>query len=137
MSSSGKENLPCKKENLVDPFVRHMGINLVEVRPGYARAIMEVREYMINFHGVTHGGAVFALADAAFAAASNSHAYQAVALNININFLAVTGVGDTLTATAVEQKVGNRTGLYSLEVKNQAGEVVAFAQGLAYRKRTS
>lgn len=43
---------------------------------------------MLNFHGLPHGGVIFSLADAAFAAACNSYGQAAVTLNVNISFLA-------------------------------------------------
>jgi acyl-CoA thioesterase len=79
-----------------DPYARFMGIELLEVKPGYSRLSMTVGEHQINFHGLPHGGAIFSLADAAFAAASNSHGQTAVALTMNISFLSAVPVGTML-----------------------------------------
>jgi acyl-CoA thioesterase len=70
-----------------EPFANHMGIRLRDIGPGYA--VMEARfsEKMKNFNGLIHGGAIFALIDEAFGAASNSHGTIALALNINITYL--------------------------------------------------
>ena len=118
-----------------DPYARLLGVKLLELGRGFARVQMEVREEMMNFHGVTHGGAVFSLADVAFAAASNSHGQVALALNMNINFLAATTTGATLTATATEEKPGNRTALYRIEVRDEREGLVAVLEGLVYRKK--
>jgi len=83
---------------------------------------------------VTHGGAIFGLADVVFAAASNSHGPVALALNVSINFLKTTGVGDVLTATAREENLTRKTGLYRMEVSDQNGEAVALAEGMVYRR---
>lgn len=117
-----------------DPLCKFLGINLVELRPGYARLSMDVTPSMLNFHGVAHGGAVFALADAAFAAASNSHGRAAVALNVSITYLAPTSAGTRLWCTATEEKRGKRTALYRLAVEDDRGELVALAQGVVYRR---
>ena len=50
-----------------DPFARFLGIELLELRKGYSHVAMTVHEHMLNFHGIPHGGAIFTLADAAFA----------------------------------------------------------------------
>lgn len=89
---------------------------------------------MLNGIGVTHGGAIFSLADIAFAAASNAHGPVAVALNVNIHFLKATTEGTTLTATAREENLTRKTGLYRLEVKDDSGQLVALAEGMVYRK---
>jgi len=117
-----------------DPFCHFLGINLLEVRPGYARLSLEIKPTMLNFHGVAHGGVIFALADAAFAAASNSHGRAAVALNVSITYLAPVTAGTRLWCTATEEKRGRRTALYRLAVENEQGELVALAQGVVYRR---
>ena len=117
-----------------DPFCYLLGISLEEWRPGFARVSMEVTDSMVNFHGVTHGGAVFSLVDAAFAAASNSHGRTSLALNVNITYLAPTYPGARLVCTAIEERCGRRTALYRMAVEDQHGQLVALAQGVVYRR---
>jgi acyl-CoA thioesterase len=118
-----------------DPFARFLGIELLELREGYSKMALTVAEHMLNFHGMPHGGVIFSLADAAFAAACNSYGQTAVALNVNISFLAAVEVGARLTAEATEEHLGGRTGLYRLAVTREDGALVALAHGTAYRKK--
>ena len=106
-----------------------LGMKLVEVRPGYARMQMTVREDMVNLHGTAHGGLVFALADSAFGYACNSHNKTAVASSCNIDFLRPAHLGETLTAAAVEQALVGRSGVYDVRVENNKGELVALFRG--------
>lgn len=106
-----------------------LGMKLTEVRPGYARMQMTVREDMVNLHGTTHGGLVFTLADSAFAYACNSHNKVAVASSCSIDFLRPAHLGETLTATAVEQALIGRSGVYDVRVENNKGELVALFRG--------
>mgnify|MGYP000235732463 CR=1 FL=1 len=117
-----------------DPYCRLLGIELVELREGYSRVRLKVTEDMLNFHGVAHGGLILSLADAAFAAASNSHNKVAVALNININYRRPVEAGEELEAEAVEESLGKTTGLYRMIVRNARGELVALCEGLVYRR---
>ena len=57
---------------LKDPFARKLGARFEAIRPGYSRVVLKVADDMINFHGMTHGGVIFALGDMAFAAAGNA-----------------------------------------------------------------
>jgi acyl-CoA thioesterase len=50
-----------------------LGMRILEVRPGYARLAMKVREDMVNGHKLCHGGLIFTLADSAFAFACNTY----------------------------------------------------------------
>ena len=117
-----------------DPFARCLGIELVEAGPGYSTVAMRVREEMLNSHDTAHGGVVFSLADAAFAAASNSHGPLAVALEISINYVAPARLGERLLAEAREESLWRRIGVYRLQVTKEDGTLVAVAQATAYRK---
>lgn len=118
-----------------DRFMKMVGVEIDEVRPGYAKVSMKVEDKHLNSVDITHGGAVFTVADMAFALASNSHGQVSVALNMSINFLKATTAGNLLTATATEDKLTNRTGLYRLTVEDETGDLVALAEGLVYRKK--
>ncbi len=118
-----------------DRFARWLGIRLLDLRPGYSRASMPVTSEMVNGLGMVHGGAIFALADFAFAAAGNSHGQAAVALSMDIHFLAPPQPGATLLAEAVEVRRGERTALYRITVSQQDGGTVAELHGMVYRKR--
>ncbi len=118
-----------------DRFARMAGTEIEEVRPGYARVRMKVEDRHLNSVDITHGGAVFTVADTAFALASNSHGQIALALNMNISFLKATGAGSILTAVATEDKLTNRTGLYRITVEDEKGDLVSVVEGLVYRKK--
>jgi acyl-CoA thioesterase len=117
-----------------DPFACGLGITLDEVRPGYARMSMPATEQMKNFHGTIHGGATFALADAAFAAASNSHGVQSVGLTMEAQYLSPAKPGTVLVAEAEEEDLGRRTALYRIVVREQeTGTKIAVMTGRVYR----
>ena len=82
-----------------DAFAGFLGAEVEVVAPGHSRASLTVTEQMVNFHGMTHGGVIFALSDLAFAAAGNSRGQVAVALNVNIHFLSPSQAGDRLRFT--------------------------------------
>lgn len=118
-----------------DPFAGRLGIELEELRPGYSRVSMNLAPDMVNFHGITHGAAIFALVDVAFAAAGNSHGQVAVALDMSISFLAATQPGQRLVAEAHEEHLGRRTALYHMTVRDESGTLIASSHGTVYRKR--
>jgi acyl-CoA thioesterase len=117
-----------------DPFARYLGIELVDLDEGYSKVAMTVGEHMLNFLGIPHGGALFSLADAAFAAASNSYGQVAVALNVSVNYLSAVPVGTRLTAEASEESKSRRTALYRLSVTAEDGTTVALCHGTVYRR---
>jgi acyl-CoA thioesterase len=110
-----------------------LGMVLEEIRPGYARMRMTVRNDMVNSHDICHGGIIFALADSAFAFACNSHNHVTVAQGAAIEFLAPGRLGDELTAVGEERHVRGRTGVYDIVVTNQDGERIALFRGKSFR----
>ena len=51
-----------------DQYCATLGIEVVDLDSGRAATRLTVTEDLLNFHGTPHGGAVYSLADAAFAA---------------------------------------------------------------------
>ncbi|MCS7173769.1 MAG: hotdog fold thioesterase [Armatimonadetes bacterium] len=117
-----------------DPFGRLLGVEVEEVRPGYARVALELRPEHRNFHGVVHGGVIFSLADCAFAAASNAHNEQAVAISATIHFLRAPTPG-RLQAECVEEHRSRSLGSYRITVRDPQGDLVASMQAPVYRRQ--
>lgn len=116
-----------------DKFAERANIELLSVAPGHARAKMTLHPHHLNGYGTVQGGAIFTLADFAFAAASNSHGTVAVAVNVSITFMKA-GQAGTLWAEARELSRNFKLGSYTVDVKDDAGDLVAVFQGMAYRK---
>ena len=117
-----------------DQYAKHSGIELLELSQGYSKTRMEIKKHHLNGVGMVHGGAIFTLADFAFAAASNSYGTIAVALQVNISFIQAASTGDVLTAEAKEVSRHPKIGLYSIKITNKNNELIADFQGTAYRK---
>jgi acyl-CoA thioesterase len=123
------------KVNSEDTFAQQIGMKLIELRPGFARATLPITDGTVNIHQMAHGGAIFSIADQACEAAGNSFEGPAVALQNSIHFLAAGRSGDLLEATARVTTRSNRIGLIEFEVKNQEGLLLAKGQQLIYFKR--
>lgn len=114
-----------------DRFGKLAGVNLLEVKPGFARGEMAVRDAIRNSVGTVHGGAIFTLADIVFAAASNACGKVAVAANVSISYLKAAREGKLL-AEAVENSRGKNLAHYTVTVSNTDGKKIAVFQGTAY-----
>ncbi|EMA40943.1 phenylacetic acid degradation protein PaaI [Halococcus morrhuae DSM 1307] len=130
MSSVSDEVRECVQS---DEFCETMGIDVVELESGYARTELTITEDLLNFHGTPHGGAIYSLADAAFAAASNSHGTTAVALETNISYLEAVDVDETLAAIAEETHLAGKTAEYEVEVTDGTDDRIATFRGRVYR----
>jgi acyl-CoA thioesterase len=105
------------------------GIEIEEVRTGYARIRMTLTPAMLNGHGIAHGGMIFALADTAFAYACNSRNVTTVAAQASIIFLDAAREGDVLIAEAQETALAGRSGVTHVSVRTGDGRAIALFQG--------
>jgi len=116
-----------------DAFSRWLGIDVVEIKPGYCRLKMTVREEMTNGFSVSHGGIVFSLADSALAFAANSYGRVTLGIENNITYTAKISQGDELTAETEELNNGNRIATYTVRIINQNEIQVAAFRGTVFR----
>ena len=116
-----------------DRFVAHCGIQLLDMQPGTATCRLQIEPHHLNGVGIVQGGALFTLADFAFAAASNSHGTPALALRCDISFLKAVSSG-CLTAVAREISNSRKISLYRVDIRGDDGDLVATFSGTAYKK---
>jgi len=116
-----------------DRFAVHAGAELIEIREGYARAKMTITPEHLNGGGVCQGGALFTLADLAFAAAVNSHLMLTFSTSSNITFLRSVACG-TVYAEAVEVVNHKRMPYAEVKITDEQGELIAVFTSSGYRK---
>jgi acyl-CoA thioesterase len=117
-----------------DRFCAYNGIKIVEAKPGYAVTKLEVTENHLNGVGVIQGGAIFTLADFAFAVASNTQGQVTLSINANINFFKSTN-SKTVIAEAKEVSSNNKIVNYNVDVFDENKELLARVNVSGYRKK--
>jgi acyl-CoA thioesterase len=118
-----------KEEEKTEPIASFLKMKLVELTPGYSKITMKITPEHLNFNGMVFGGIVMALADQAFAYATNSLVSPSIATQFNIHLISGAAVGDTLTAECRVLKSGRRIGVSEMTVTDQSGKLVAKATG--------
>ncbi|MFO8111447.1 MAG: hotdog fold thioesterase [Desulfosalsimonadaceae bacterium] len=117
-----------------EPYAQHLEIRLVDLDAGYSRVEMTYRpEQMDNIYQRTHGGAVYSLIDEAFETACQTHGSVAVALNVNVSYIASPQPGARLAAEAREITRSRKIAHYDISVTDDTGRLIATAKTIAYR----
>lgn len=116
-----------------DRFAAFVGIKLVKLEPGYAVAELDISEKHLNGVDIIQGGAIFTLADFAFAAASNACGQITVAINANISYYKAS-TGTTLIAEAKEASASHKIANYNVDVFNEHREHIAHLSITGYKK---
>jgi len=106
-----------------------LGMKLIELSTGYARVSMPMKPEYMNFNGMIFGGIISAVADQAFAYATNSVITPNVASQFNIHFIAAAEEKDTLEAECNVIKKGKRVCISEIKVTNGEGKLIAVATG--------
>ncbi len=117
-----------------EPFAVMLGMELVELEDGCSRVEMiydPARQD--NIYGRAHGGALFGLIDEAFETAGQTDGTVAVAMNVNVTYVASPRPGDRLSAAAQRIAQTKRTATYDIKVTDPDGRLIATCQALAYR----
>ncbi|WP_370325581.1 PaaI family thioesterase [Euzebya sp.] len=114
------------------PMYAVLGIALVDWGLGWSVLELRPSPSMGNLAGSLHGGATFAVADAAFEVACNSYGRAAVALETTAHYHRPAPLDAPVTAEAWEISRGHRTATYRLQVRD-GDEVLTSYLALAYR----
>lgn len=110
-----------------DRFAAQAGVEIREAEPGRTLCAMPLRPCHMNANNTPMGGAVFTLADFAYAVASNGFTDKIiVSQQVAITFLAP-AKGTELLAEAKCLKSGRTTCLYEVDVRDELGTYVAHA----------
>lgn len=117
-----------------DRFAALAGVELLEVGEGHARACMLVTHDHLNGGGWCQGGALFTLADLAFAAAVNSHLQLTVSTSSNITYFKSVGEGTVVFADAQETVNHHRMPYAEVRITDEQGDLIALFTSSGYRK---
>lgn len=116
-----------------DAFSQWLGIDIIDVKEGYCKLRMEVREEMLNGFQIAHGGIAYSLADSALAFASNSLGRKSLSVETSISHTISVRSGDELTAITEELSVSDKIGVFLITITNQKKQQVATFKGTVYR----
>ena len=116
-----------------DKYAVNAGVELLEVRKGYAKVRMLITPEHLNGGGTCQGGALFTMADLACAAASNSHGRLTVSVSADIHFYKAESSG-YLYAEANEVFDKKRLSGVEVRISNAAEELVATFNSVSYRR---
>lgn len=117
-----------------EPFARSTAIELRRLEDGYSRVEMIYDpDRQSNIYGRAHGGALFGLIDEAFETAAQTDGTVAVAMNVNVTYIASPEPDARLWAEARRIAQTKRTATYDIKVGDADGRLLAVCQALAFR----
>ncbi len=117
-----------------EPYAQKMNMRLVALDLGYSKVEMDYRpEIMDNIYQRAHGGAIYSLIDEAFETSCQTHGDIAVALNVNVSYIASPEPGVRLTAVSRETSKSKKIAHYTISVTDEKGNLIATCNCIAFR----
>ena len=128
--------IPEKVKKLAEKesYRKFLGLEVIEIKKGYAKVALKITEDMTNIYNFTHGGIIFSLADEAFELACNSRGYVEYGLNVNISYNKSSNPGEILYAEAKFISESKKIATYHILIFNENKEIIASCQALSYKK---
>ena len=115
-----------------DVYAFNAGMALDELGEDYAVCSVPIHEGLYNANGGVQGGAIFTLANLAFAALVNHLHKPTVAQQVSVNFLNAPK-GARLIARAEIKKDGRSTSVVNVTVTDDTGRDVAQYVGVGFK----
>ena len=107
-------------------FATFLGVQVLEVKPGYAMGELKIQDHHKNAVGSVHGGCAFTLADTLGAVASSFGGTRMITLSGDFHFLSAAMDGsEKLIGKAREVKYGKKIQVYDLEISDDTGKLIA------------
>ena len=116
-----------------DRFAVENGAYIEEIGDKYAKCTMNITPKHLNAMGGVMGGAIFVLADFAFAVAVNWQQASTVTLNSTVTFYG-TAKGSQIIAEAKCLKDGRTTCCYQIEIVDDLANPVAMLMMSGFKK---
>jgi len=110
-----------------NPYWALLGLELVEIRKGWARLRIPIHERLTNAIGLVHGGAIFSAADSAVGTAligMVARDENISTLEMKINYLKPVRAGSLIAEAEIVHK-GTQTAVGDVGVRNEQGALIA------------
>lgn len=111
------------------PFWQLLGMELVDVKKGWAKIRLPFHNKLVHPLGIAHGGSIFAPADSAVAMALIGlvdRDDRFTTIEMKINYLRPFDSGEIFAEARIVH-LGTKTALGEIEVRNGTGDLVAMA----------
>lgn len=130
LSQNGKFLLDTVNQN---PFAQLLGMELLEVREGYAYGRMRMDEHFTNIYGGMHGGCAYALADTLAGLAASTYGNYVTTIEGKMNYLEAVKDTGYVYGEAEVQRQGGRIGVYTVKLMDENQKVLVTADFTYYR----
>jgi uncharacterized protein (TIGR00369 family) len=114
------------------PFIKFMGIEVIDTAHGRARIQMPLLPVHANSYGIAHGGICAALVDTVIGIALRTLKYKIVTIETNTVYYAPAQIGGVLYAAAQMEQAGRKILHARAEVRTEDEKLVAGGKAIYF-----
>lgn len=109
------------EENL---YMKYLGIELLEIREGYALARMKYKKELTNPYGMLHGGSLYSLADTVAGTAACMCGHYVTTVSGTMSFLLSAENTEYVYCEATVLRQGRHLSAFDVRIKNDDGQLL-------------
>lgn len=130
MSKNKYINIMEKTEQILrkmvdeNTYMKFLGIELLEVKPGLALARMKYKRELTNPYGMLHGGSLYSLADIVAGTAACMSGYYVTTVTGSMNFMLPAEETEYIYCEAVQLRYGKHLAVFEVKMKDDEGKLL-------------
>lgn len=113
-----KERERLEKIVAQNEYMKYLGLELLDVDLGYAKARIPYSHKLLNPYGYLHGGVLFSLADIVAGLAACTYGGNSVTIDGNMNYARPAMNTKDIICEAREVRQGKHVAVYRVEILN-------------------
>lgn len=118
-----------------NPFAQYIGMELTEVKEGYAAGKIRMEKHHTNIYNGMHGGCVYSLADTIAGIAASTYGRYVTTVNSSINYLLPVIDTEYVFCESSVVRAGNRMSVFEVKLINDKQELLANASFTFFRMK--
>lgn len=119
--------LKIKKELENNGFIQLLGMEILEMKEGYARGMICMNKTHMNQYKGMHGGCIYSLADTIAGVAAISYGNMVSTIDGKMDYLEPASNTEHIYCEAKVVRQGKKVAVYETFVTNDAGKLLAKA----------
>lgn len=120
----GQKEQILRKRTEENAYVKLLGLELLELREGYALGRIPYRQQLVNPYGSVHGGCLYSLADIVAGNAACMSGYYATTVSGALNYLRPAVSTEYITCEAVSLRVGSHLAVFEVKLTDDGGKLL-------------
>lgn len=105
-------------------YIKHLGIEILEMRQGYGKARMPYKNDVLNPYMSIHGGVLYSFADIVAGTTAAMEGQFATTVNGNMNFLEPAMNTEYITCEAKCVRSGRNLVVYNVEIRDDENKLL-------------